>query len=1392
LFINTLPMRMINREQEKIHNMLRRVESAAKAMEEYENTSQVTIKESSSLGIDETLFDTIVVIENYPLDSKLKSTGGTLTLEDYTMFEMTNYDLTVGITLFDRLGINFMYNQEVYDEETLLRLGRHFEKILQGIVETPEKELLEIEMLPEQEKKRLLYDFNETTAAYPKDKTLHRIFEEQVEKTPDNIALMGIGRNISGIPHPAPNTPPTQSPPSFPSFQSTQSIQLTYRELNEKSKQLAALLQEKGVGQEVIVAIKAHRSLEMVTAILAILKTGAAYLPIMPEYPQERVEFMLKDSNAAIMIVNDQTGTKPNEQSSNEGNRENEPIVLNLKHLEFEYDSEFEIPASDLPPSSLAYIIYTSGSTGTPKGVMVEHGMVVNILTALQKQYPMKPSDTYLFKTSYVFDVSVTEIFGWYFGGASLAILEKEGEKEPVKILDRIEAAGVTHINFVPAMFSAFVETINSENVSGLAALRYIFLAGEALPGELVTKFRRLNSTIRLENIYGPTEATIYAASYSLSQWDGKGPIPIGKPEPNLKLYILDKHERIQPVGVPGELCIAGVGVTRGYLNRPELTAEKFAKASQSFPNTHYPITNNYLYRTGDLCRWRPDGNIEYLGRMDYQVKIRGFRIELGELESHLMKHEEVKEAVVIDREDAGGEKYLCAYIVPAKGATGTKTGELKDYLTRLIPEYMIPAYFVTIEEMPLTATGKINRKGMPAPEIVSTNLYTAPRNERERTLTQMFADILTIEKEKIGIDDNFFHLGGHSLKATRLAAKIHKQFDVSIPLSEIFKTTTIRALAAYIEKDQEKKKFNSMEATEKRESYPLTPIQKRFFIYQQLNLYDTSYNMPELIELRGTVDKEKLHETLGKIIDRHESLRTSIHLQDGEPVQRVHDNVNISMESMNDYVGESRHRGTGKGSAGNEDTVEQTAAKIMKEFVRPFDLSQAPLLRVRLVTKREELHYLAVDMHHIIADGTSVGLFIKDYLAIYCYEPQEPLRLQYKDYVYWNAAKEKKRAAKKQEERETENETLQLPIDYLRPAKRNSHGDTVKFEITEEKANALRAFSVKEDATLFVLLLTAFNILLSKLSGRENIAVGTPMAGRSHIDLDKIIGLFINTLALRNYPTGEKTYLQLLAEVKQGTLQAFDNQDSQYEELMERLGETGGTGQNPLFDVMFVLQNMEMPEIKLPGLKVKQELYEGKTSKFDMTLYCEEIRESLLFYLEYSTQLFKRESIERYVGYFRNILAGILTDPHKRIAEIEILTDREKQRILYDFNDTQKPYPTQKTIYEIFEDQAAATPGNTALIGHYRETGQPEAEAVERKEVTYKEFNEKVNRLARVLRRKGVTAGTVVGIMMERSIQLLEAIYALLKAGGTYLPVDPEYPAGRIETMLKESKASM
>ncbi|MCP4153967.1 MAG: non-ribosomal peptide synthetase, partial [bacterium] len=620
------------------------------------------------------------------------------------------------------------------------------------------------------------------------------LFEEQVQKTPDNVAIVGAKPE-----HEAP-LPATSGEEPYDKRHT-----LTYSQLNEQANRLAGKLIEKGVKPGNIVAIMVERSVEMMVGIFAILKAAGAYLPILPYHPAERITFMLKDSSATLMLTTAALAKKINVEKEIiylERLKEEKREMKDIGDIE-----ELREPVSGnlQPATGIAYIIYTSGSTGTPKGVMVEHASVVNILTALQKAYPLRESDTYLLKTSYIFDVSVTEIFGWFLEGGRLALLERDGEKVPRGILAAIKSTSVTHINFVPSLFNLFLDTLETQPTVDLTPLKYIFLAGEELTTSAVERFKRLNTGIPLENIYGPTEATIYAARYSLTGWDGTGQVPIGKPMRNLGLYILDKYDNIQPVGVPGELCINGAGLARGYLNRPELTSEKFRKHKlQTTNSSSSPLHNNHLYHTGDLARWRPDGNIEYLGRIDFQVKIRGFRIELGEICSQLMKHESVKEAVVIDRTYAKrDETYLCAYITAVRPLeTGQKTWplNLRQYLARTLPDYMIPSYFVEIEEIPLTPTGKVDRKALLKHRITDTETgeeYIAPRGVREKTIAAIWKELL--ELEDVGVETNFFESGGNSLNVVQLADRLKEEFNVDVPAVKLFQHTTIAAQAAWL-----------------------------------------------------------------------------------------------------------------------------------------------------------------------------------------------------------------------------------------------------------------------------------------------------------------------------------------------------------------------------------------------------------------------------------------------------------------------------------------------------------------------------------------------------------------------------------------------------------------
>jgi polyketide synthase PksJ len=801
LFINTVPLRVYSHDREITIDLLNRINQILQTREAYESSSLVKIKEYSQLHPNDELFDSIVAIENYPLSSSLTSGTGPLTVNSYSSFEMTHYNLTVGIFLSGEIEVNFMYNHDLFEEDVIRGLSSHFTNILNHLMENPNHYLHELDILSLPEKEQLLYDFNDTEAVYPQNKTIHQLFAEQAGLTPDHSALVG-GEGTRGL---AP----------LPAF-----ISITYRELNNKSRQLAYLLQAKGVKPDTIVGIMVERSLEMIIGIFAILKAGGAYLPIDPHYPKERINYILDDSKVIILVKKSNifSDFSPGEDirviSIDDISRDSPSpqALLNLSE------------GHNFTNDQMAYILYTSGSTGKPKGVIVEHTSVVNILWALQNQYPLGPSDTYLLKTSYVFDVSAAELFGWILGGGGLAILEKGGEKDPGKILGAIERQRVTHINFVPSMFNSFVEGLNPGNIDKLSALKYIFLAGEALLPGLVNKFKRFNTTIALENIYGPTEGTVYTTFYSLSRWQGSGSVPIGKPLANVTVYILNKYNQLLPVGVTGELCIGGTGLARGYLNNPGLTAEKFLFASDSFYRSYRSYKSYILYRTGDLARWLPDGNIEFEGRTDYQVKIRGFRIELGEIENQLLTHKNIKEALVIAKKDPTGESYLCGYAAAEKQLDIT---QLRQYLSQKLPDYMVPSYFVTLEKMPLNPSGKIDRKLLPDPRGFRPQMkgiYTAPKNEVEKTIANAWKEVLGLDR--VGIDDNFFDIGGHSLHIIRVNTRLQKVFEKSIPVVVLFKYPTVRSLANYLT-GNEAEKPGSIKQSKKREKQEIGEIRK-------------------------------------------------------------------------------------------------------------------------------------------------------------------------------------------------------------------------------------------------------------------------------------------------------------------------------------------------------------------------------------------------------------------------------------------------------------------------------------------------------------------------------------------------------------------------------------
>ncbi|HLP61482.1 MAG TPA: amino acid adenylation domain-containing protein [Candidatus Deferrimicrobium sp.] len=1138
---------------------------------------------------------------------------------------------------------------------------------------------------------------------------------------------------------------------------------ISYRELHEQSGRLAGLLLEKGVEPGVIVAIMVERSLELIIGILGILKSGAAYLPIDTSAPQERVDYMLKDSGANILIMKSE-----------------------IRNLNFEFVSDFEFRASNLNPSNLAYVIYTSGSTGKPKGVPITYANLSPLLHWGYRHLGLGTKDRFLQNLSYYFDWSVWEIFIALTTGASLYMVPKEFLLNPEACVDFMNRNDITVLHVTPTQYQYYLKAPEKP-----WTLKYLFIGAEKLSKELAERsFESVNKDCRVFNMYGPTECTIISAVLEIERAEVEkfaylSSVPIGKAVGNIDLLILDRYLNLCPVNAWGELYITGDCVARGYLNNPGLTAEKFIKSFAGVKGGLFQKLPLVAYKTGDLARRLPGGNVEFLGRIDQQVKIRGFRIELGEIESELLKYNLIKEAVVIDIERENGEPYLCAYIVEKEKFD---LPILKDYLAKNLPDYMIPSYFIRIPVVPLNPNGKLDRSALPVIEVqtrLTAETYIPLANEIEARLVALWAEVLDMNRDKISMADNFFELGGHSLKATILSAKIHKIFNIKIPLVEIFRLPTVREAAQYLEENLvvTGHTYTAVEPVEKKEYYPLSSAQRRLYILQRMAPQGTVYNINQVQPLSITIDKERLTETFKQLIRRHESLRTSFCEVNEEPVQKIHDEVEFEIEYYDLAT----------------DTLPQHG-QTRTFFIRSFDLSSAPLLRVAVGGSKEGKYLLMVDMHHIISDGVSQEVLLKEFLAIYDGISLSMPRLQYKDFAEWQNRPEQQKALKDQEQYwlahlAGELPVMNLPYDYPRPEVQGFEGSHKGFYLDPEATAALKALAAREDVTLYMVLLAAFNLFSARLSGQEDVIVGVPVAGRSHADIQQIIGMFVNTLAVRNYPVSDKPVMAFLKEVKTNALGSFENQDYPFEDLVEKLTVVRDVSRNPIFDVVFVLQNLSGQKTD-PDSGAMSNEYESKIAKFDMTLFAVETVENLSFSLEYCTRLFKEDTIERFISYFKNIMNAIITHPFQPIGAIDMLTEAEKRRLLVEFNDTASPYPHDKTIHQLFAEQAARMPDHIALVGadpRIRPSLSvhpvPPARQVQ---LSYCESNEQSNRLAVLLLERGLGPDSIAAIMIERSIEMIIGIFGILKAGGAYLPIDPGYPRERIDYMLKDSGAGV
>ncbi|MCK5059314.1 MAG: amino acid adenylation domain-containing protein, partial [Candidatus Aminicenantes bacterium] len=1376
IFINAIPVRISCLENKKFNELLKGVQKSALESEPYHYYPLAEIQARSVLKQD--LLDHILVFENFPISeqidglavkSKKENRGVELTLSRVDVFEQTNYDFNVIIAPAGIISIRFVYNGNTYDRNFVERITHHFSHVIDQILDNEEISTTDLTLLTEAEKKQILYDFNDTWGESPKGKTLHRLFAEQAEKTPGHIAL--VKKSETGR------------------------CALTYGELNERAGRLAAELRDKGVQPDKVVGLLVERSFDVVIGMLAALKAGGAYLPIDPQYPGDRIAYMLTDSKVKQVLTN----------CEKEEVKRSIPADIEVIDMGNEgiYSAGSRIPENSNTEADLAYVIYTSGSTGKPKGVMLEHGNLVNLIRFHHRDTDIDCGAVLQFSTI-SFDVSFHEIFSALPAGGKLLIIDEELRTDIPRLFRLVEENKIKTV-FLPISFLKII--FSEDEYIGIfpTTVEHIQTAGEqVVVSEKFARYLKENN-VYLHNHYGPAETHVVTAFTVNPAGEIPELPPIGKPILNTDIYILDQQMNIQPIGVPGELYIGGLMVGRGYLGRENLTTEKFIPS---------PFKKKaVLYKTGDLAKWLTDGNIDFLGRIDHQVKIRGFRIEPGEVESRLLSHPLVKEAVVVPFEKSAygvkkGEKFLCAYIVAeasggqpdgqeadevgsSEGNNGTVPAGLREYLAETLPEYMLPSYFISLNEIPLTPSGKVNRRVLPDPGVEEAGVkHVPPGNEIEEKLAEIWCDVLVIGKDKISIDANFFELGGHSLKAIVLVSRIKKEFSVEFLLNQVFHSPTIRRCAGVI-KSAKKTIYDEIKAVEKRDYYTQSSAQKRLFFLDQFEDVGTSYNLPAALRIAGKLDKVRYTEGFKSLVIRHEALRTSFALINNQPVQIVHDRVAFEIEEIS----------TGKEKIGAADFQH-----IMKTFIRPFDLSRATLMRVGLVPLGQEEYFLLYDMHHIISDGTSISIMSGDFAWLYGGGELRPLAIQYKDFSLWQNGMIAGGRMKKSENFWLEHlrgeiPRLNLPLDYPRPNHISFAGDSYDFKIGSRDTARFREIAAHNGATLYMNLLATLYVLLFKYTDQDDIIIGSGIAGRPHADLRGIIGMFVNTLALRGHPVPGKTYLEFLREVKNSSIRAFENQDVQFADLVDKLNPERNPSRNPLFDICFVLQNFEETGKKEKGVSFLPYGYDDDTSKFDITITAFERSEEIYINMEYCTDLYKRETIEGLADHFTNLIRAVNRKPGSLISGLDILSQEERQRLLYDFNDTISAYPKDRTIPDIFAYQALKTPDNIAVVG----TGQVGAKHLMPGQngnasllqsvtvhLTYRKLHRQAAVLSRVLIEKGIGPDILVAIIAARSLEMITGIIAILKAGGAYLPIEPDSPAERKRYMLADSGAKL
>jgi amino acid adenylation domain-containing protein len=1327
-FVNTLLMRITLSEKMTFSDLLMQTKQVA--LEAYDHQDipfeqlVETLQPARNLS-HSPLFQVMFALQNAPtrplemLDLNLE------VLEVETT--LSKFDLTLDIEESDSvLKGTFEYNTDLFEVATIIRMIEHFKTLLAGIIAHPECQVTQLPLLNQTEKDQLLNKWNETQVSYLREEQCFpQLFEAQVERTPTAVAVI------------------------------FQDQQITYQDLNTRANQLAYYLQTLGVQSETLVGLCVERSLEMIIGLLGILKAGGSYIPLDPNFPKERLAFMLEDAQVTVLLTQEKLARWFNEYQV-------QAVCLD-KDWDKIAQENWTNPISDLNKNHLAYTIYTSGSTGKPKGVQIQHQSLTNFLYAIGKQFDINEQDILLAVTTISFDIAALELYLPLIVGAKIILANREESSDGILLLEKLNQAGVTVMQATPATWHLLLAAgwQKSHQLK-------ILCGGEALPCELAKQLLARGQSVW--NLYGPTETTIWSTLYLVKEprtTTLEVPELIGRPINNTQVYILDAHLQLVPIGVHGELHIGGKGLARGYLNRPELTTEKFIK--NPFSDDPY----SRLYKTGDLTRYRPDGNIEYLGRIDNQVKIRGFRIELGEIEAVLGQHPFVQENAVIVHETSATDKRLVAYIVSHKGQLIEKKEDLRAFLKERLPDYMVPSVLVTLDALPLTPNGKIYRQALSNLSVsheCSEEQFVAPRTPEEELLAGIFADVLSAPQ--VGVHDNFFELGGHSLLATQVMSRIRDTFEVELPLRELFESPTIGGLSELLStKCRSAATLPPVTLVDREQPLSLSFAQQRLWFLNQLEGENATYNIPIALRLEGALHQNALLMSLQTLIQRHENLRTVFPTQKGQPVvQIVEKPFQLSVLDL---------------STLSLVLQQSEVQRLVNEYAnRPFNLETGPLFRATLLQLGSKSYVLLLNMHHIIADGWSLWVLLQELSVLYeaflleITSPLPPLSIQYIDFAHWQRqwltgeVLEQQLSYWKQQLVGVPT-LLELPTDQPRSPIQSYQGANLPFSLSPKLTEQLQHLSQQAGTTLFMTLLAAFATLLSRYSGQSDIVIGSPIANRTHSFLESMIGLFVNTLVLRLSFEDNPPFIEVLQQARKVTLEAYDHQDIPFEQLVEELQPERSLSHSPLFQVMFDLQSVEMP-MELAELTVTPVEVESTIAKFDLTLSMEETAQGLIGVFEYSTDLFELATIERLKGHFLTLLTSMVEKPQLLIHELPLLTKAEQQQFLA-WNKTTVDYPLDKTIADLFEEQVEQTPNAVAVV-------------FKDQQLIYKELNTQANQIAHYLRRS-IKHNEFVGILEERGIDFLAAMLGILKAGGAFLPIDPSYPDDRVLYMVNNSQ---